>query len=78
MSHVDYPALIRDLVGVMPAERLITDPLRRLAYGTDASFYRLVPQVVAQVADETEVVGLLAACRRHGAPVTFRDRKSVV
>ncbi len=72
MSHVDYPALIRDLVGVMPAERLITDPLRRLAYGTDASFYRLVPQVVAQVADETEVVGLLAACRRHGAPVTFR------
>ncbi|ARJ68011.1 4Fe-4S ferredoxin [Magnetospirillum sp. ME-1] len=56
----------------MPVSRLITDPLRRLAYGTDASFYRLVPQVVAEVRDEDEVRGLLAACRRHNAPVTFR------
>ncbi|WP_068437369.1 FAD-binding and (Fe-S)-binding domain-containing protein [Magnetospirillum sp. XM-1] len=56
----------------MPVNRLVTDPLRRLAYGTDASFYRLVPQVVAEVRDEDEVRGLLAACRRHNAPVTFR------
>ncbi|CAA7621410.1 FAD-binding and (Fe-S)-binding domain-containing protein [Magnetospirillum sp. SS-4] len=68
----DHSALLRDLVGVIPDGRLITDPLRRLAYGTDASFYRLVPQVVAEVADEDEVRGVLAACRRHGAPVTFR------
>ncbi len=72
MSQIDYPALIHDLRGVVPAERLITDPLRRLAYGTDASFYRLVPQVVVEVADETEVKRLLALCRLHGAPVTFR------
>ncbi len=68
----DYSALLQDLAGVMPVNRLITDPLRRLAYGTDASFYRLVPQVVAEVRDEAEVKGVLAACRRHGAPVTFR------
>ncbi|BAE52936.1 FAD-binding and (Fe-S)-binding domain-containing protein [Paramagnetospirillum magneticum] len=68
----DYSALLQDLTGVMPVSRLITDPLRRLAYGTDASFYRLVPQVVAEVRDEAEVKGVLAACRRHGAPVTFR------
>ncbi|EME70362.1 FAD/FMN-containing dehydrogenase [Paramagnetospirillum caucaseum] len=68
----DYSALLQDLTGVMPVERLVTDPLRRLAYGTDASFYRLVPQVVAEVRDEAEVKGVLAACRRHGASVTFR------
>ncbi|WP_096703834.1 FAD-binding and (Fe-S)-binding domain-containing protein [Magnetospirillum sp. 15-1] len=68
----DYSALLQDLTGVMPVERLITDPLRRLAYGTDASFYRLVPQVVAEVRNEAEVKGVLAACRRFGAPVTFR------
>jgi D-lactate dehydrogenase len=68
----DYSALLQDLTGVMPVARLITDPLRRLAYGTDASFYRLVPQVVAEVRDEAEVKGVLAACRRHNASVTFR------
>lgn len=68
----DYAALLRDLTGVLPPDRLITDPLRRLAYGTDASFYRLVPQVVAEVRDEAEVRGVLAACRLRGAPVTFR------
>ncbi len=56
----------------MPRERLVTDPLRTLAYGTDASFYRLVPKIVAIVESEADVVGLLAACRTHRTPVTFR------
>ncbi|CAA7613176.1 FAD/FMN-containing dehydrogenase [Candidatus Terasakiella magnetica] len=68
----DRDALLRDLVGVIPEKRLITDPLRLLAYGTDASFYRLIPKVVVEVADEAEVMGVLTTCRRHGAPVTFR------
>ncbi len=37
--------LPRVLQAVIPAERVITDPLRLLAYGTDASLYRLVPKV---------------------------------
>jgi D-lactate dehydrogenase len=69
---VDTAALIRDLVGVVPSARLVRDPLRLLAYGTDASFYRLVPKVVVKVDDEAEVKGVLEACRRHRAPVTFR------
>ncbi|MGE5505859.1 MAG: FAD-binding and (Fe-S)-binding domain-containing protein [Actinomycetota bacterium] len=69
---VDYPALIRDLVGLIPPERLVRDPLRLLTWGTDASFYRLTPKVVAKVDSEAEVIGVLAACRRHRAPVTFR------
>ncbi|WP_239988647.1 FAD-binding and (Fe-S)-binding domain-containing protein [Paramagnetospirillum kuznetsovii] len=65
-------SLLFELAGIVPSHRLITDPLRRLAYGTDASFYRLVPKVVVEVADESEVMAVLAACHRHGAPVTFR------
>jgi L-lactate dehydrogenase complex protein LldG len=36
------------LLEIMPAERLIDDPLRTLAYGTDASFYRLIPKLVVR------------------------------
>ncbi|MEI7606322.1 MAG: FAD-binding and (Fe-S)-binding domain-containing protein [Rhodospirillaceae bacterium] len=68
----DYAAVIRDLARVLPADRVFTDPLRRLAYGTDASFYRLVPQAVVEAADEAELGRVLAVCRRHRAPVTFR------
>ena len=68
----DYPALIADLSSLIPEGRVFTDPLRRLAYGTDASFYRLVPKVVVEVADEREVQKVLAVCRRFQAPVTFR------
>jgi D-lactate dehydrogenase len=56
----------------LPGARVITDDLRRLAYGTDASFYRLVPQVVVVVDSEPEVLAALAVCRKRGAPLTFR------
>ena len=72
MTAVSYADLTQELLELLPRERLISDPLRLLAYGTDASFYRLVPQLVVIVEDESEVRAALAACRRHRAPVTFR------
>lgn len=57
---------------VIPAARLISDPLRRLAYGTDASFYRLIPELVVIVENEEEVRHVLAVAAEHRAPVTFR------
>ncbi len=56
----------------LPPDRLFCDPLRTLAYGTDASFYRLVPAIVARVRDVEEVRRLLGAASRHRVPVTFR------
>ena len=38
--------LITSLGAVLPARQVIHDELRRLAYGTDASFYRLTPEVI--------------------------------
>lgn len=68
----DYDALAARLGAIVPAGRLVRDPLRTLAYGTDASFYRLIPQIVVTADSEAEVVAILAECRAAGAPVTFR------
>ena len=65
-------SLIRNLQDSLPARQVITDDLRRLAYGTDASFYRLIPQVVAVIENEDEARSVLAAARQHNTPVTFR------
>jgi D-lactate dehydrogenase len=67
-----YDALWIDLSAFIVAERLITDPLRLLTWGTDASFYRLTPAIAVVVDSEDEVRRLLAACARHRTPVTFR------
>ncbi len=65
-------SLIDALEPDLPANRLIHDPLKTLAYGTDASFYRLIPQLVVQVESEREVRRVLEACREQRMPVTFR------
>ena len=70
--HNVYAALKRDLSKVMPAERLIDDPLRTLAYGTDASLYRLNPKLVVKVINEQEVKTLLTLANQYQTPVTFR------
>jgi D-lactate dehydrogenase len=67
-----YNELLEALRDTLPAERLIDDPLRTLAYGTDASFYRLVPQLVVRPETEGELQLTLAECRSRGLPVTFR------
>lgn len=67
-----YDALYHDLASFVPAGRLVIDPLRLLTWGSDASFYRLVPTLAVVVESEEEVVRLLAACTRHATPVTFR------
>ena len=49
MATEKVRALKAALAEFIPDAHLIDDPLRTLAYGTDASFYRLVPQLVVIV-----------------------------
>jgi len=56
----------------LPAGAVVADPVRTLAWGTDASFYRLVPKLVVRVREEGEVRRLLALAARLEVPVTFR------
>ena len=65
-------AFLRDAQQLIPQERRFDDPLSTLAFGTDASFYRLIPQLVIRVESEDEVVALLKLAQRDQVSVTFR------
>ena len=67
-----YNEFLQDIVRFVPRKRIYTDELRRLAWGTDAGFYRLIPQIIIRSDNEQEVAELLKAADRHGLPVTFR------
>jgi len=64
--------LIQALSESLPKHQIITDDLRRLAYGTDASFYRLTPEVIAVIETEEEARQVLNAAKQHNRPITFR------
>ncbi|WED23648.1 FAD-binding oxidoreductase [Vibrio sp. JC009] len=67
-----YQEFISKAGEFIPEERIVSDYLRALAYGTDASFYRLVPKVIVQVANEDEVIRLMALATEMSLPITFR------
>lgn len=67
-----YTDLIESLQQCIDTKRIITDPTLMFAYGTDASFYRLVPKIVLQLKDLDEVIFTLKACYQKNIPVTFR------
>ena len=67
-----YKDFFRRIKTTIPADRLIIDPLRTIAYGTDASFYRLIPKIVINVVDEREVQLILREAGKLSLPVTFR------
>ena len=70
---MSLPAAFRQAVeALIPRERLFDDPLSTLAFGTDASFYRLIPQLVVRVESEAEVIELLRLATAEQVPVTFR------
>ena len=64
-----YAAFHRSIADTIPSTRIFTDELRTLAYGTDASFYRLIPNLVVKVESEEEIVRVLAESRRLRLPV---------
>ncbi|UZE18760.1 FAD-binding oxidoreductase [Pseudomonas sp. B21-054] len=65
-------SFLRDVEQLIPHKRRFDDPLSTLAFGTDASFYRLIPKLVVRVETEDEVVALLQWAQRDQVPVTFR------
>ena len=67
-----YKNFVRRIGQFVDAERIYTDELRRFAWGTDAGFYRLTPQVVVRAKNEAEVSQLLAVASEMHLPVTFR------
>ncbi len=71
-SKNKYQDFLHDIAEFVPQDRIYTDELRRLAWGTDAGFYRLIPQVIVRSDNEEEVSRLLKIAGKYRLPVTFR------
>lgn len=67
-----YLSFLHEISSFISKQRIYTDEMRRLAWGTDASFYRLIPQVVIRSLDEEEIAKLLQIADKLDLPVTFR------
>ncbi len=68
-AHQKFYDRIREY---LPERSLFTDPLRTLTYGTDASFYRMVPRIVVRVENGEQVRHVIREASRLNLPLTFR------
>lgn len=67
-----YEKLQQTLATRISSERIISGEPERLAYGTDASFYRLVPRIVLRLNSLEEVIFTIQQCALLGVHFTFR------
>lgn len=70
--NAKYAAFKNSLLTCFPKEQIYTDPLSRLAYGTDASFYRYIPEIVVRAHNESEVANIMRLAREQEVAITFR------
>ncbi|GGI73485.1 FAD-binding and (Fe-S)-binding domain-containing protein [Shewanella gelidii] len=69
---INYEAVVRDLRKALGEKPVTDEYVRRFAWSTDASYFRIVPEVVVHAEDVQQVKQTLEVARAHGAPVTFR------
>lgn len=68
-----YKTYAGKVSGALKAKGLLSDePIVRYSWGTDAGFYRLIPQLVAFPENEDELRTLVRCAREMRLPVTFR------
>jgi D-lactate dehydrogenase len=65
-------SFLEEISRFIPKERIYTNEAHRLAWGTDAGFYRLIPKLVIRSEGEQEVSKLLSLASQLKIPVTFR------
>lgn len=66
------PTLIHELGALLAPERVLSRAIDRLARASDASIYRMVPEVVVRPRGEDEIVKLLRHVAARGRHLTFR------
>ena len=67
-----YKQFVRDICSFIPFERVLCDEQARLAWGTDAGFYRLIPKIVVFPETDDHVSQILINAARSELSVTFR------
>ncbi len=71
-TNQTYDIFVSDLKNVVAPDRIYTDELRTLGWGTDASFYRQIPKVVIRSDNEEEMCQIIKLCKKYQLPFTFR------
>ncbi len=67
-----YSEFYHEILSFIPQTRVFTNPLHTVAYGTDASFYRLIPKIVIWVQNADEMSRILSFTSKLSLPVVFR------
>ena len=60
------------LTSILPADRIRSRLIDRIAYANDASYFRLVPQAVVQPDSISEIQALFNFTQQNKIPMTFR------
>jgi D-lactate dehydrogenase len=72
MLAPSYQKLKDTLSKYIDPKRILDNPLQTLAYGTDASFYRLIPKIVILAHNESEVIEIIKEAKKLDIALTFR------
>jgi len=72
MLAPSYQKLKDILSKSIDSKRILDNPLQTLAYGTDASFYRLIPKIVILAHNEAEVIEIIKEAKKLDIALTFR------
>jgi len=72
MLAPSYQKLKDTLSKYIDPKRILDNPLQTLAYGTDASFYRLIPKIVILAHNESEVIKIIKEAKKLDIALTFR------
>ena len=67
-----YLQFYKELQSYIPKKRLLHDSLSTLAFGIDASFYRLIPKLIVKVHNEKELENVIKKAYEHSIPITFK------
>lgn len=63
---------LTNLSEILSPKQIINDITRRRAFGTDASFYQLIPQLVLTVASQSQMQAVISLADNCNVPITFR------
>src|SRR5580698_10535042 len=69
MDPIRIRHLLRELID---PERILIRPIERIAFASDASFYRLIPRAVIQPTTDEEIKHLFRFSHQHRIPLVFR------
>lgn len=72
IGQKQYSGLLEQLRKIVPVNQIYTDELRTLGWGTDASFYHMVPRIVVRSSNDDEVAAVIKCCYERHIPFTFR------